>query len=89
MNIAIFTATWMIGMIPIGIGMVVGGIGGILMDGIAIHGIMIITITNVVVGIVRHPIMVKVPLISILGGGSDLSLVRGLPLLRRSNYGRS
>ena len=73
---AIFTATWMTGMILTVTGMVVdgtvGGTRGILVDGMAIPGIMIITTINVVVGIVRRAIMAKAPLISILGGDNDL-----------------
>jgi len=74
-NTTIFTAIWITGMILTGTGMVVeavDGIRGILVDGMAIHGIMIITTINVVVGIVHHAIMAKVPLISTLGGDNDL-----------------
>jgi hypothetical protein len=52
-------------------GSTVVGTEGSTVVGMAIHSIMIIVTINVAVSIVRHAIMVKVPLISILGGGSD------------------
>jgi hypothetical protein len=79
-NIIVSTTISITGVIPTIVGTIVDGtVDGLkenIVAGITSHGIIIIAIINAAELTVRRAIMAKVLLISILGGGNDLPLMR-------------